>query len=155
MFWKVKIQGKDEGSILMNLEKTNSVGWAALTVTFLPLTSWEEKTHDGEASACLLPPQREWQYHLPAPGSWERAWCGFCPSIKGKKSEKWERKLLIPTVVTWGHAVRSYKGIKAALFRWFLSGKLISWYLMQAVRRTVGLDITYSMSHKPGAPTEH
>jgi len=56
---------KDEGSILMNLEKMNSVRWAALTVTFLQLTSWEEKRHDGEASACLLPAQWKWQ-HLEA-----------------------------------------------------------------------------------------
>ena len=49
----------------MNLEKMNSVGWAALTVTFLQLTSWEEKRHDGEASACLLPLQRKSQ-HLEA-----------------------------------------------------------------------------------------
>ena len=49
----------------MNLEKMNSVGWAALTVTFLQLTPWEEKRHDREASACLLPPQWKEQ-HLEA-----------------------------------------------------------------------------------------
>lgn len=105
-------------------------------------------------SQCLPPPPTT---EMAAPGSWERGRAPDVDSVRPLKteSEKWKRKLLIPTAETWGHAVRSYKGIKASLFRRFLSGQLISWHLMQAVRRTAGLDITYSTSHKSGAPTEH
>lgn len=43
-----------------------------------------------------------------------------------QESEKWERKFTISTVETRGHEVRSYKGIKASLIRYFLSEQLIS-----------------------------
>lgn len=54
----------------MNLEKTNSVGWAALTVTFLQLTSWEEKTHDGERGQCL-PPSPTTGMAVPFASTWK------------------------------------------------------------------------------------
>jgi len=63
----------------------NSVRWAALTVTFLQLTSWEEKRHDGEASACLLPAQWKWQ-HLEA--EWARA--PDVDSVHPLKTREWK-----------------------------------------------------------------
>lgn len=41
------------------------------------------------------------------------------------KERKVGEKAPSATVVSWGHAVRTYTGIRA-LFRWFLSGPLIS-----------------------------
>lgn len=103
----------------MKLEKTDSEGWS-YDVTFLRLVSpLPQASGKGR-----YPVERPFLL-VPCSGAGSTI-CWHLAAKRAQESEKWERKLPISTAVTWGHAVRSYKGIKASLFRWFLSGQLIS-----------------------------
>lgn len=71
----------------------------------------------------------------------KQLWCGDLHPVKsGRKSSQCQQQGL-------GAAVRCDKGTSW----WFFPWQLISWYSVQLAKRTVGLDIIYSTSHKPGA----
>lgn len=95
VFRKVKIQGKDEDGIFVSLEKMNSVGWAALTVTFLQLVPcWPLGRGETWWRGQCLPLSATTGTAVPFASIWQpkrkEDWCGDPPSIKGKrvKSER-------------------------------------------------------------------